>query len=75
MLANINYRGIIDQKYIKNMEFPCTKPQQIVDRRGKHIILIFKTGKCRIMGFKKPIRMQDLQYNIKKFKYNQLQLL
>ena len=65
MLANINYRGIIDQKYIKNMEFPYTKPQQIVDRRGKHIILIFKTGKCRIMGCNKPIRMQDLQYNIK----------
>ena len=65
MLANINYRGILDLKYIKNMEFPYTKPQQIVDRRGKHIILIFKTGKCRIMGCKKPIRMQDLQYNIK----------
>ena len=65
MLANINYRGIIDQIYIKDMEFPYTKPQQIVDRRGKHIILIFKTGKCRIIGCKKPIRMQDLQYNIK----------
>lgn len=65
MLANINYRGILDQKYIMNMKFPHTKPQQIVDRSGKHTIIIFKTGKCRIMGCKKPIRMQDLQYNIK----------
>lgn len=65
MLANINYRGFLDQKYIKKMEFPYTKPKQIVDKRGKHTILIFKTGKCRIMGCKEPIRMQDLQYNIK----------
>ena len=47
------------------MEFPYTKPQQIVDRRGKHIIIIFKTDKCLIMRCKKQIRMQDLQYNIK----------
>lgn len=50
------------------MEFPYSKPQQIVDRTKKHTVLIFKSGNCRIMGCKKPIRMQDLQYNIKNIK-------
>ena len=63
MLANINYRGIVSS--VKGMQFPAGKPKQIVDKSGKHTIVIFQSGKCRIMGCKKPIDKRDLQYKIR----------
>ena len=61
MLANINYRGNFD---VSNMRFPPGKPQQIIDRSGKYPLIFFKTGKCRIMGCKKPLDNYKLQYRI-----------
>lgn len=63
MLANINYRGMVSS--VKGMQFPSGKPKQIVDKTGKYTIVIFQSGKCRIMGCKKPIVKKDLQYKIR----------
>lgn len=66
MLANINYRGTL--KNVKGMQFPPGKPKQIVDKTGKYTIVIFQSGKCRIMGCKSPIQKKHLQYKIKNIK-------
>lgn len=61
LLSNINYKG---KCLVKNMKFPLGKPQQVVDRSGKYPIIFFKSGRCRIMGCKQPLKLVDLKYKI-----------
>ena len=64
MIANINYKGQVSQNVIKNLKFSDWKPRQFIDRNGEYTIIFFKSGKCRIMGCRKPIEMSKLQYKI-----------
>ena len=65
MLTNINYRCRVCLETVGMMNFPKCKPQQYIDKTGKYTIIFFKNGKCRIMGCKKPVEFENLQYNIK----------
>jgi len=62
MLSNINYKG---RYLVPDMKFPIRKPQQVVDRTGKYPIIFFRSGKCRVMGCKQPLKKGDLKYKIK----------
>lgn len=68
MLANINYKCRLDRDVLSNMNFPIGKPAQIIDRCSKCTIVMFRSGKCRIMGCKKPVKLEKLPYNIKDLK-------
>ena len=56
MIRNINYKGYVSQDDLVKFEFNKAKPPyQLsipVDNVGK--ILLFPSGKCRLMGLKKP---------------------
>jgi TATA-box binding protein (TBP) (component of TFIID and TFIIIB) len=59
MLANINYKGRVSSKDVANLEFPNKKPCQIVYKTKDFTIIIFKSGSCRIMGCREPIKSLD----------------
>lgn len=65
MLANINYKGIVGDDFLRTLDFPHAKPQQIIIRTDKYVILIFKSGKCRVMGCKEPLDVAGISYGIK----------
>jgi len=75
MLVNINYKGKVSQDVISKMQFPIGKPSQIIDKSGKYTIVFFKTGNCRIMGCKKPIETNKLQYNIEDIRLQSLTIV
>ena len=64
MIRNINYKGFVDPKIIKDAKFSIWKPCQFVDKSGPYTLIFFKTGKCRIMGCKSPINTKLLEYPI-----------
>mgnify|MGYP003406514703 FL=1 len=64
MIQNINYKGNVSESVVKTLVFSKGKPQQFVDKKGKYTIIIFRSGKCRIMGCKKPLKKKYLQYPI-----------
>ena len=73
MIANINYKGEVSLEAVKKMKFPIGKPCQIKVKTDKNTILFFRTGKCRIMGCKKPLKPHDLSpYDIKNIQLQSL---
>ena len=54
MLANINYRGHVTE-CISGLSFNQWKPRQYVQKCPDFTCIIFPSGKCRIMGCRKPI--------------------
>ena len=72
MIANINYKGKVDQEVTRKMRFPCRKPAQVVEKTDKYTLVFFQSGSCRIMGCKKPIRPKDLKYNIQNIQLQSL---
>ena len=75
MITNINYKGKVSQEVIDKLKFPVGKPSQVVDKTGKYTIVFFKSGKCRIMGCKKPIEMKHVQYNIQNIQIQSLSVV
>lgn len=73
MITNINYRGEVSREVTNKMSFPIGKPCQVVVKSDNYKIIFFKTGKCRIMGCKKPLEPHDLkQYEIKNIQMQSL---
>ena len=62
MISNINYKG--DTKVEKDFEFIMKKPRQCVKKCKDYSIIIFQSGKCRIMGCKKPLIESTLPFKI-----------
>ena len=62
MLSNINYKGFttapLDGLVFRN------RPTQCVLRYQEYTIILFPSGKCRIMGCKQPINPSSLPLNI-----------
>lgn len=55
MIANINYKGNLRDDDLKNLEIPtCKPPHQKVIQLEKCKLLVFPSGKCRLMGLRKP---------------------
>ena len=63
MIVNINYKASTDKSNVKHLEFRQNKPQHFLYIGVGFKIIIFKTGKCRIMGCRKPIT-ETLPFNI-----------
>jgi len=63
MLANINYKGVV--KVQKDFDFNYGRPRQCVKKCGTYTIVIFQTGRCRVMGCKKPLDESTLPFPIK----------
>ena len=61
MISNINYRGYIRKAAIDQMKFNNWKPRQCVIKMDDFTLVIFQSGKCRIMGCKKPISQHRIQ--------------
>jgi TATA-box binding protein (TBP) (component of TFIID and TFIIIB) len=53
MISNINYKGRVTES-VNHLLFSI-KPPQFVQKCEGYTLVIFKTGKCRIMGCKKPL--------------------
>ena len=70
-LVNINYKGFTNEN-IENLPFNKWKPRQYVCKYPNYSIIIFKSGKCRIMGCKKPITDEMLPFSIKILKIQSL---
>ena len=64
MITNINYKGKVSNDIISKLKFPAGKPSQVVDKSRKYTIIFFRSGNCRIMGCRKPLENNELQYNI-----------
>ena len=64
MIVNINYKASTSREEVKNLDFGCNKPQHFIHKGQGFKMLIFRTGKCRVMGCKKPIT-ETLPYGIK----------
>lgn len=64
MLANINYRGTLLTS-TKQFDFGTWKPRQFVYKCCEYTIIIFQSGKCRIMGCKKELNHSTLPFQIK----------
>jgi TATA-box binding protein (TBP) (component of TFIID and TFIIIB) len=55
MIANINYKGLLDANEIKKIEFPQMKPPaQRIFQCSLGKLLVFRSGKFRLMGVKAP---------------------
>ena len=63
MIVNINYKGLLAPGQVDKINFQRggTIPKQKVFRTPDGATLIvFRTGKYRLMGLKKPIQLEDL---------------
>ena len=65
MIANINYRGPVSTEVTSKMKFPVGKPSQVVDKSGKYTFVFFRSGNCRIMGCKEPLKRKYLPYKVR----------
>jgi len=58
-IVNINYKGRLVNKLTQDHFYGISSPQMIIykSRDAQHSckLIIFKSGKCRIMGCKKPL--------------------
>ena len=64
MIVNINYKAFTTKSAVQDLDFLQNKPQHFIYKGNGFKILIFRSGKCRIMGCKKPIT-EALPYDIK----------
>jgi TATA-box binding protein (TBP) (component of TFIID and TFIIIB) len=62
MLANINYHGQVLES-VNHLKFSY-KPAQYVLKCKDYTLVIFRSGKCRIMGCKKPLDESSLPMKI-----------
>ena len=63
MISNINYKGVV-RVPLDRFKFSSTKPYQYIEKNKQYTILIFKSGACRIMGCRVPLKNNQLPYNI-----------
>jgi len=76
MIRNINYRGHVSAKDLAQIDFNhlnCRPPprQKVIPlSRGK--LIVFSSGKCRIMGLREPINPNDEQ--LLPYQINDLQI-
>ena len=68
MICNINYKGYVSPNIIKEMGFSTGKPCQYIDRSGPYTLIFFRSGHCRIMGCKTPLKHSLLKYPITEIK-------
>jgi TATA-box binding protein (TBP) (component of TFIID and TFIIIB) len=62
MITNINYRGCLPSNELKNIKFHDLKapPHQKIFTLRKNIkLLVFPSGKCRLMGLRKPLNEKE----------------
>ena len=59
-LVNINYKARVLEN-VDKLPFNKWKPRQFVKKCPDFSIIIFPTGKCRIMGCKKPIECFNIE--------------
>ena len=64
MIRNINYKGHVGSNIVRDLKFSTWKPRQYVDRSSPYTIVLFKSGRCRIMGCKDPLDTSLLPYPI-----------
>lgn len=62
MLSNINYKGHTKEN-LDSLQFGY-KPKQCVLKYSNYTIIIFPSGKCRIMGCKQPLERIELPFKI-----------
>ena len=55
MITNINYVAH-SLESVEHLPFRTTSPYMHVHKSQKYTMIIFKCGKCRLMGCKQPIR-------------------
>ena len=72
-LVNINYKGEI-VKGFETLEFPNMVPCQVVMKTvDKSTLIVFKSGKCRLMGCKQPITSTNVSIGGVKMHINSIQ--
>ena len=70
-IVNINYRGLVPKSCVDKIELVKKRPPQMLTYKSENgaSLLVFASGKCRIMGCKKPIistiNMFPIPFNIK----------
>ena len=68
MIVNINYSGQLCGS-TKHLKFRKFKPIQFIEKCDDYTIIIFKSGKCRIMGCKKKLcYLKPLRFKIENIK-------
>ena len=67
MIVNINYSGELLESTSQFL-FSVWKPKQFVQKCDGYTIVIFKTGKCRIMGCKTRLLQSTLPFKINNIK-------
>ena len=71
MIVNINYSG----QFLENtnlLKFSTWKPKQYIHKCKDYTIIIFKSGKCRIMGCKTELLISTLPFKINNIKIQSL---
>ena len=63
MIVNINYMGEI-LEITSQFKFGSWKPRQYVYKCKDYSIIVFRSGKCRIMGCKKELDLSTLPFKI-----------
>jgi len=62
-IVNINYRGRVLSKTPIQLPLPMLPPHQLIFKgSNKEKLLVFKSGKCRLMGCKKPIESHRITF-------------
>ena len=59
MISNINYKGILKEG-VEKLVFSGWKPCQCVMKFQNYTIVVFRSGKCRVMGCKAPLDISSL---------------
>ena len=73
MITNINYRG----KFLEStsqFKFKDGKPRQYVHKCDQGTIVVFQSGKCRIMGCKQELDFSRLPFKIENLGIQSLSL-
>ena len=71
MIVNINYSGLCLEK-MNTLKFNDWKPNQYVQKCKDYTLVIFKSGKCRIMGCKTRLVTSSLPLKITNIKIQSL---
>ena len=66
-IVNINYRAqLSNADDLQAINFSTTPPiQKTISLNTGGVVILFRSGKCRIMGLKQPITRQLIPYNLK----------
>ena len=80
-ITNINYKGCLDKHVLDTIDFSsCKSPpfQRKFALNNGCMLLVFPSGKCRLMGFKIPItaeEISDLPFHINNLQIQSMSLV